>query len=46
MASIMADVWKVAHSTSAADMAATQESFTGKNNIKQVLERAAQSVGT
>lgn len=46
MASIMADVWKVAHSTDANGMRPTTDSFTGAANIKQVLERTAQSVGT
>ena len=46
MASIMAEVWKVAHSTDASAMSPTTASFTGAANIKQVLERTAQSVGT
>lgn len=46
MASIMADVWKVAHSTDANGMRPTTDSFTGAANIKQVLERTANSVGT
>lgn len=45
MSSIMADVWKVAHSTDANGMKPTTDSFTGAANIKQVLERTAQSVG-
>ena len=46
MASIMADIWKVAHSTDANGMRPTLNSFTGEANIKQVLERTSQSVGT